>query len=52
MLGSLIGGTLSDRWGRTLTMLLFSCISLAFSFTFGWMLGWPLAILFIVAACL
>ncbi len=51
MVGSLIGGTLSDRWGRTLTTLLFSSISLVFSFTFGWMLGWPLAILFIVAAC-
>jgi MFS family permease len=51
MLGSLVGGTLSDRWGRTLTMLLFSCISLAFSFSFGWMLCWPLTVLFVVAAC-
>ena len=51
MLGSLVGGTLSDRWGRTLTMILFSCTSLVFSFTFGWMLGWPLAVLFLVAAC-
>jgi len=51
MLGSLVGGTLSDRWGRTVTMLLFSCISLVFSFTFGWMLGWPLTVLFVVAAC-
>ncbi len=51
MLGSLIGGDLSDRWGRSLTMLLFSCISLVFSFSFGWMMGWPLSILFAAAAC-
>jgi len=51
MLGSLIGGSLSDRCGRTLTLLFFSSLSLLFSFTFGWMLGWPLAVLFIVAAC-
>ncbi len=51
MLGSLIGGSLSDRLGRSLTMLVFSFISLAFSFTFGWMVGWPLAVLFIAAAC-
>jgi len=50
MLGSLIGGTLADRWGRSLSMLLFSCLSLIFSFTFGWMLGWPLAVTFVAAS--
>ncbi len=50
VLGSLIGGALSDRWGRSLTMLMFSSLSMTFSFTFGWMLGWPLAILFVAAA--
>jgi MFS family permease len=51
MLGSLAGGALSDRWGRSLTLLLFSSISLAFSFTVGWMFGWPLSVLFAAAAC-
>jgi MFS family permease len=50
MLGSLLGGTLSDRWGRCLTILVFSCISLCFSFTFGWMFAWPLWVLCAVAA--
>ena len=50
MAGSLIGGTLSDRWGRSSTMMLFTCISLAFSSTFGWMLGLPLMVLFTAAA--
>lgn len=50
MLGSLAGGNLSDKWGRTRTLLLFSCISLGFSFTFGWMASWPLSLLFLVAA--
>ncbi len=50
MLGSFIGGILSDRWGRSASILLFSCVSLTFSFTFGWMFGGPLTILFAAAA--
>ncbi|HAA04143.1 MAG TPA: MFS transporter, partial [Syntrophobacteraceae bacterium] len=51
MLGSLVGGDLSDRWGRSLTMLLFACASLILSFSFGWMMGWSLSVLFVAAAC-
>lgn len=40
--GSILGGSLSDRWGRTAVILLMSCASLACSFAFGWMLGLPL----------
>ncbi|MHC1726060.1 MAG: MFS transporter [Syntrophobacteraceae bacterium] len=50
MLGSLIGGDLSDRWGRSSTIILFSCLSLVISFTFGWLYSWPLAVLFAAAA--
>lgn len=50
MMGSLIGGDLSDRWGRSSTILLFSCLSLVISFTFGWMYSMPLAVLFAAAA--
>lgn len=49
MVGSVTGGTLSDRWGRTAVILLMSSASLACSFAFGWMLGWPLWVLLIVA---
>jgi MFS family permease len=51
MLGSVLGGTLADRRGRSWSMLFFASISLCFSFSFGWMLGWPLAALFAAAAC-
>ena len=50
MLGSLAGGSLSDRWGRTRTILLFSCASILCSLAFGWMAGVPLGLLFTLAA--
>lgn len=50
MFGNLVGGDLSDRWGRSASILLFGCLSLGFSFTFGWMFTLPLTALFIAAA--
>ena len=49
MAGSIAGGSLSDRWGRTAVILAMSCASLACSFAFGWMLSWPLWLLLVVA---
>jgi MFS family permease len=49
MAGSVAGGSLSDRWGRTTVVLAMSCASLACSFVFGWMLGLPLWVLLIIA---
>ncbi len=51
MLGSLTGGALSDRWGRTRSIFLFSVVSIVFSFAFGWLSGVPLLALFALAAC-
>jgi MFS family permease len=47
--GSIAGGWLSDRWGRTAVILAMSCASLVCSFTFGWMLAAPLWLLLVVA---
>ena len=41
--GSIAGGTMADRWGRTQTILTWSCVSLALSFSIGWMIALPLA---------
>ena len=49
--GSIVGGTMADRWGRTQTILTWSCVSLALSFSIGWLIAAPLVIL-IAAACL
>ncbi|MGH8706024.1 MAG: MFS transporter [Burkholderiales bacterium] len=49
--GSIIGGTMADRWGRTQTILLWSCASLALSFSIGWLIALPVAVL-VLLACL
>ncbi len=45
MTGSVAGGSLSDRYGRTAIMLLMSIVSLACAFSFGWLLGLPILVL-------
>ncbi len=49
--GSITGGIMADRWGRTQAILLWSCVSLAMSFTIGWMIALPLLLL-VAIACL
>jgi MFS family permease len=49
--GSIIGGTMADRWGRTQTILTWSCVSLALSFSIGWLISLPIALL-VALACL
>lgn len=50
MTGSVAGGALSDRKGRTWAILIMSCASLACSFSLGWLMGLPLWVLVGVAA--
>jgi MFS family permease len=49
--GSIVGGTMADRWGRTQAILLWSCVSLVLSFSIGWMIALPVALL-VAVACL
>jgi len=49
--GSIVGGTMADRWGRTQTILTWSCVSLALSFSIGWLISVPIALL-VALACL
>ncbi len=49
MLGSVIGGSLSDKFGRTAVILAMSLTSLACAFGFGWMIGLPPVLLLLVA---
>ena len=47
--GSIVGGNMADRWGRIPTLLTWSCISTVLSFSFGWLIGMPIALLVIIA---
>jgi MFS family permease len=47
--GSIAGGTMADRWGRAPTILTWSCVSLALSFSIGWLMAAPLALLVLLA---
>jgi MFS family permease len=49
--GSIAGGTMADRWGRTQTILLWSCVSLTLSFCIGWLIAAPLGLI-VALACL
>jgi MFS family permease len=49
--GSIVGGTMADRWGRTQTILLWSSVSLALSFAIGWLMALPIGLL-VALACL
>jgi len=50
MAGSVAGGALSDRMGRTWTMLVMSFASIACSLSLGWLVGLPLWLLVVIAA--
>jgi len=49
MAGSVLGGALSDRYGRTAVTLVLALVSLACSFSFGWMIQAPMLLLVVVA---
>ena len=49
--GSIVGGTMADRWGRLSTILTWSCVSLALSFSIGWLIAAPI-FLVVALACL
>jgi MFS family permease len=49
--GSIVGGTMADRWGRTQTILVWSCVSLVLSFSIGWLISLPIGLL-VALACL
>lgn len=48
--GSIAGGWLSDRYGRTGTILLMSISSMSLCFALGWLIGLPLWLLTVIAS--
>ncbi|MGH8765283.1 MAG: MFS transporter, partial [Burkholderiales bacterium] len=48
--GSIVGGHMADRWGRTQTILTWSCLSLVLSFSIGWLIALPVGLL-VTLAC-
>ena len=50
IVGSITGGVMADRWGRLKTIMLWSCMSLALSFSIGWLVALPVALL-VALAC-
>jgi MFS family permease len=50
MVGSIAGGWVSDRMGRTWTMISMSLLSIACSFSLGWLIGLPLWLLVVICA--
>lgn len=51
VLSTAIAGALSDRWGRTAVIIAMMAISIACSFTFGWLIGGSLALVMAVGLC-
>jgi len=47
--GSIVGGTMADRWGRVQTLLTWSVASLTLSFAIGWLIALPIALLVLLA---
>jgi MFS family permease len=47
--GSIVGGTMADRWGRIPTLLTWSCVSTALSFSIGWLIAMPIGLLVAIA---
>jgi MFS family permease len=43
-------GRLSDRLGRRAVLLALAAVSAACSFTFGWLIGWPVALILVIGA--